>query len=114
MDEPIPELALDEGEIEAQGEGFGDVKLVAMRRDRAPRDLDATRHRNAELALEIANHRGSHQGRYRELARDAARDALDSRDVVLGEEIVEPFAVDIERKCGYCNVVGAQQNYPIV
>jgi hypothetical protein len=98
-------LAFEEGEVEVHGECGREMKAVLPPFDHDLRDLDRADERDTELALEVAGDRGNHEGSDRESPRDAARKAFDARDVVVRDEVVEPFPIDVQCKCCNGNVV---------
>lgn len=102
------DLSLEGGEVEAHGECGGEGQIRMMACEQPLRDLDGARSRDGELPLQVADDRGGEEGAHGQPARHAARESFDAPDVMVGDQIVQPFAIDIERKCANGNVVRAQ------
>ena len=102
------DFSLEGGEVEMHGECGGESQIGVVTGEHPSRDLDGARRRDGELPLQVAGDRGGEERTYGQPTRHASREPFDAKDVVVGDEIVEPLAIDVERKCGNGNVVGSQ------
>jgi hypothetical protein len=65
-------------------------------------------HAHSEIDMEITREREMEQRRMWDAAGDAASSEDDIRDVVVRQDVVDPFSWCSDRKCSNGNVVEAQ------
>ena len=111
MYQTMLELTLDRGEIEMHGECRRQLEAVMRSLGRRLRELDRTPDGETELAVEVPYRSGGHEALDRQPAGNASRHVLDTSDLVLGEEVVEPLSVYVECKRCNRNVIDAHANF---
>jgi hypothetical protein len=63
---------------------------------------------HSQVDVEIAREGEVEQRRVRDAPRDAPSSREDIRDIVMRQDVVNPFAWSADRKCSDCNVIEAQ------
>lgn len=106
------EIPLEHREVQSDRERGRQLEAMVRRREHPCHERNRAASGNAELVLQVAYGGGSHERPRRQPSRDAARDVFDAGDVVLAEQVVEPFLLDAERKRRNCNVIDSHVNYP--
>jgi hypothetical protein len=112
VDQPVVELSLKCRHIGRQQQSAR-ANVPMGRACEASADIDASADRQTEIVLQVAHDGYNRQGTKWDLSRHSLHRPGDTRHVVLGEQIVEPLAIDAQRKGSHANIVRSHGKYPL-
>ena len=79
--------------------------LAGRARKQTPRECDGARERKADLVRQPAHQSDMFKAALADTACHPLSRRIDAWELEVGEQVVDPFLVDIRDKCSYFNVV---------